>query len=122
MKVQLALVLALIASPSFADALSLDLNDNCLRLNYQYSLDKNYQTDAAWIHSKDLGNTFTAGLNLKQTLNNDISALIGGKAIFQQHDNLTDEASIAIGSGGRRSAQFDPTSAETSESALWRLM
>ena len=65
MKVQLALVLALIASPSFADSLSLDLNDNSLRLNYQYSLDKNYQTDAAWIHSKDLGNTFTAGLNLK---------------------------------------------------------
>ena len=45
MKVQLALVLALIASPSFADSLSLDLNDNSLRLNYQYSLDKNYQTE-----------------------------------------------------------------------------
>ena len=97
MKVQLALVLALIASPSFADSLSLDLNDNSLRLNYQYSLDKNYQTDAAWIHSKDLGNTFTAGLNLKQTLNNDISALIGGKAVFQQHDNLPDGAANAIG-------------------------
>lgn len=97
MKAQLALVLALIASPSFADSLSLDLNDNSLRLNYQYSLDKNYQTDAAWIHTKDLGNTFTAGLNLKQTLNNDISALIGGRAVFQQHDILPDGTAIAIG-------------------------
>jgi hypothetical protein len=97
MKAPIALLLAVIASPSFADSLALDLNDNSLRLNYQHSLDTNYQADAAWIHTKDLGNTVTAGLNLKQTLNNDITALIGGKAVFQQHDTLPDGTAIAIG-------------------------
>ena len=97
MKAPIALLLAVIASPSFADSLALDLNDNSLRLNYQHSLDTHYQADAAWIHTKDLGNTITAGFNLKQTLNNDISALIGGKAVFQQHDNWPDGTAIAIG-------------------------
>lgn len=97
MKTKLALVLAIIAGPTFADSLSLDLNDDALRLNYQHSLDKNYQTDISWIHVKDLGNTFSGGLNLVQKFNNDLTALIGGKAIFQQHDDLPDGTAIAVG-------------------------
>jgi len=97
MKKYVALILATLATPSFADNLALDLNDDALRLNYQYGLDKNYNTDFAWTHVKDLGNTFSAGLTLTQSLNNDISANIGGKAIFQQHDHLPDGTAIAIG-------------------------
>jgi hypothetical protein len=48
MKKYVALILATLATPSFADNLALDLNDDALRLNYQYSLDKNYNTDFAW--------------------------------------------------------------------------
>lgn len=97
MKKYVALILATLATPSFADSLALDLNDDALRLNYQHSLDKNYVTDFAWTHVKDLGNTFSTGLTLTQSLNNDISAHIGGKAIFQQHDHLPDGTAIAIG-------------------------
>ena len=64
MKKYVALILATLATPSFADNLALDLNDDALRLNYQYSLDKNYNTDFAWTHVKDLGNTFSAGLTV----------------------------------------------------------
>lgn len=81
----------------FADNLSLDLNDDALRLNYQHSLDKNYQTDFAWTHVKDLGDSVSVGLTLTQSLNNDITAYIGGKALFQQHDHLPDGTAIAVG-------------------------
>lgn len=97
MKKYVALILAILATPSFADNLALDLNDDALRLNYQHSLDKNYKTDFAWTHVKDFGNTFSAGLTLTQSLNNDITADIGGKAIFQQHDDWPDGTAIAIG-------------------------
>lgn len=97
MKTQLALVLAIVASPSFADSLSLDLNDDALRLNYLHSLNQHYQADVSWTHVKDLGNTFSGGLSLVQKFNNDLTGLIGGKAIFQQHNDLPDGTAIAVG-------------------------
>lgn len=97
MKTQLAFILAIVAAPSFADSLSLDLNDDALRLNYLHSLNQNYEADVSWIHVKDLGNTFAGGLNLVQKFNNDLTGKIGGKAIFQQHDHLPDGTAIAVG-------------------------
>ncbi|PTQ90801.1 YfaZ family outer membrane protein [Agitococcus lubricus] len=92
-----AIVLASLASYATADNLSLDLNDDALRINYQHSIDANYQSDFAWTHVKDLGNSFSAGLGLNQQFNNDLSGAIGGKAVFQQHDDLPDGTAIAIG-------------------------
>lgn len=86
-----------LSTTSLADNLSLDLNDDALRLNYQHNLDKNYQTDFAWTHVKDLGDSLSAGLTLTQSLNNDITAYIGGKALFQQHDHLPDGTAMAVG-------------------------
>jgi len=98
MKATFTLLLALVAANSaFADNLSLDLNNDALRISYQNTLNANYQTEAAWVHVEDLGNTFTGGLTLTQTFNNDLSAQLGGKAVFQQHDDLPDGTAIAVG-------------------------
>ena len=98
MKPYAALILTCMFSTTcLADNLSLDLNDDALRLNYQHSLDKNYQADFAWTHVKDLGDSLSAGITLTQTLNNDITAYLGGKALFQQHDHLPDGTAIAVG-------------------------
>ncbi len=98
MKAQYALLFALATTGSaFADSLSLDLNNDALRVNYQHALNENYQADVAWIHVQDLGNTFTGGLTLTQKFNNDLSAQLGGKAVFQQHDTLPDGTAIAVG-------------------------
>jgi predicted porin len=98
MKAKLALLFVLsTAGTAFADSVSLDLNDDALRVNYQHALNENYQSDIAWIHVQDLGNTFTGGLTLSIKPNNDISAQVGGKAVFQQHDTLPDGTAIAVG-------------------------
>ena len=91
----------LIAGPVLADSLSLDLNNDALRLNYGHDFSKNYTADIAWVHVKDLGNTFTGGINLRQTLNSDLSAVIGGKAVLQQHNHLPEGTAIAVGGGLR---------------------
>ena len=101
MKKYIALALACFTSHSFADSASVDLNNDALRLSYQHSLAKNYDVDLAWVHVKDLGNTVSAGLVLKQTLNNDITASVGGKALFQQHDTLPDGMAMAVGGSVR---------------------
>jgi hypothetical protein len=102
MKKYAAIILACVfSSSSFADTLSLDLNDDALRLNYQHGLDKNYHTDFAWTHVKDLGDSLSAALTLTQSVNNDITAYIGGKALFQQHDHLPDGTAIAVGGAVR---------------------
>lgn len=97
MKAKLALLLAALSGPVLADNLALDLNNDAVRVSYQHNLDKNYQTDLAWTHVKDLGNTFAGGLALVQNINNDIKATLGGKAVFQQHDDLPDGTAIAVG-------------------------
>jgi predicted porin len=108
MKARILILAALLSSPVLADSLSLDLNNDALRINYSHDFSKNYTADAAWVHVKDLGNTFTGGINLRQTLNADLSAIIGGKAVLQQHDNLPDGTAIAVGGGLR----FTPPSAK----------
>lgn len=97
MKKFITLALACISCHSFADSASLDLNNDALRLSYQHSLTKNYESEFAWVHVKDVGNTLSGGFTLAQALNNDITAHIGGKALFQQHDNLPDGMAIAVG-------------------------
>jgi hypothetical protein len=101
MKAKLLALATLIAAPAFADSLSLDLNNDAVRGNYGHEFSKNYTADFAWTHVKDLGNTFTGGINLKQKINNDLQAVIGGKAVFQQHDQLEDGTAIAVGGGLR---------------------
>lgn len=101
MKAKLLALVTLIASPVFADSLSLDLNNDALRLNYSHGFAKNYTSDFAWVHVKDQGNTFTGGINLTQKLSNDLDAIIGGKAVFQQHDILEDGTAVAVGGGLR---------------------
>lgn len=115
MKAQiLALSLLLGAPVAFADSLSLDLNNDALRLNYSHGFSKNYTADFAWIHVEDIdrsnanGNTFTGAINLKQVLNDDLDAMIGGKAVFQQHDKFPDGTAVAVGGGLR----FTPPSAK----------
>ncbi|MDO8329564.1 MAG: YfaZ family outer membrane protein [Fluviicoccus sp.] len=98
----------LIAGPVFADSLSLDLNNDAVRLNYGHNFSKNYTSDFGWVHVKDLGNTYTAGINLDQKINEDLSATIGGKAVFQQHDRLEDGTAMAVGGG----LSFTPPSAK----------
>ncbi|MFO1391199.1 MAG: YfaZ family outer membrane protein [Agitococcus sp.] len=97
MKKYIALALTCLSTYSFADSASLDLNNDALRLSYQHGLSKNYDADFSWTHVKDAGNTFAAGFMLTQVLNNDISAQIGGKALFQQHDKLPDGTAMAVG-------------------------
>ena len=97
MKKYIALALACFSTHSFADGASLDLNNDALRLSYQHTLAKNYDADFAWVHVKDVGNTVSAGLLLAQALNNDITASVGGKALFQQHDKQPDGMAMAVG-------------------------
>ena len=101
MKKYIALALACFTSHSFADSASVDLNNDALRLSYQHSLAKNYDVDLAWVHVKDVGNTVSAGFVLAQALNNDITASIGGKALFQQHDKQPDGVAMAVGGSVR---------------------
>ena len=97
MKKYIALALGWLTGSSLADSVSVDLNDDALRLSYQHSLAKNYESEFAWVHTKDIGNTVSGGFTLTQVLNNDITANIGGKALFQQHDNLPDGMAMAVG-------------------------
>lgn len=97
MKKYIALALTVLSTQSFADSASLDLNNDALRLSYQYAMSSNYDTDFSWTHVKDAGNTFAAGLMLTQALNNDLTAKVGGKALFQQHDKLPDGMAMAVG-------------------------
>ena len=107
MKPRIVALLTLCAGPVFADSLSLDLNNDALRVNYAHDFSRNYTSDFAWIHVKDLGksndsgNTFTGGINLRQKINNDVSATIGGKVVFQQHDKYPDGTAMAVGVGVR---------------------
>lgn len=108
MKRHLAVLLALCAGPAMAESLSLDLNNDALRLNYSHDLSRNYTTDFAWVHVKELGNAkasgnaFTGGITLRQPLRGtDLTALIGGKVVLQQHDSFPGGTAIAVGGGLR---------------------
>lgn len=112
MNAKLLALTALIATPVLADSLSLDLNNDALRLNYGHEFSKNYTADFAWTHVKDIGksnengNTLSAGILLKQNIATGVDANIGGKAVLQQHDQLEDGTAVAVGGGLR----FTPAS------------
>ena len=101
MNAKILALTALSAAPAFADTLSLDLNNDAVRINYGHEFSRNYNSDFAWIHVKNLGNTFTGGILLDQKLSDVITAGIGGKAVFQQHDTLPDGTAVAVGANIR---------------------
>ena len=103
----LAGLMLTVSTSAFGNSLDLSFNDNVARVGGAFSLAKDLELQASWLHNQDAGDVAAIGLfqvGFASSGNQPIEAGLGAKLAFTDADNRVgggSGSSIAIGAFGR---------------------